>query len=123
VATGFDAYDGSTSLVTAFDGADVAVLVTPHAGPVQFGDDAMLQERMICAATEAGVKHIVNIGSWTVNAAKPLSLLSGRFTGVWLTFYSKIKRSRGCPWSYGVLLDWLTTSGFVTFAKLNTLNA
>ena len=76
---GFDAYAGAESLAAAFGGAETAVLVTPHDVTRGFGDDAMLMETMVSAAELAGVKHIVNIGSWTIHQPDNVSMIAKRF--------------------------------------------
>jgi uncharacterized protein YbjT (DUF2867 family) len=79
IVSGYDGYDSESKLALAFEGADVAVLVTPHDLSRGFTDDAMLSMNMIRAANNAGVKHIVNVGSWTVNEPEQLSMIANRF--------------------------------------------
>ena len=79
IVTGIDAYDASARLVSAFRGTDVAILVTPHDPSRGFADDAMLQINMMNAAAEAGVQHIINVGSWTVRDADHVSMIAARF--------------------------------------------
>jgi uncharacterized protein YbjT (DUF2867 family) len=67
------------SLPPAFAGATTAVIVTPHNPAAGIKDDARLTAAMIHAAVDAGVKHIVYVGSWTVLASKDLPMLADRF--------------------------------------------
>ncbi|KAA0167895.1 hypothetical protein FNF31_00225 [Cafeteria roenbergensis] len=78
VITGVDAAD-KASLAPAFAGANCAVIVTPHDAAAGMGRDADLTANMINAAVEAGVKHIVYVGSWTVIAPEAVSVIASRF--------------------------------------------
>ena len=77
--TGFDGEQSTSKLAEAFRGSDCAVLVTPHDISRGFSQDARISMNMMSAAAEAGVKHIVNIGSWTVNDPQSVSMLADRF--------------------------------------------
>ena len=78
IVSGFDAFDVA-NLGAAFEGADAAVVVTPHEPARGFGDDAALTEAMMTAAAKAGVRQIVSVGSWTVNAPRGVPALAARF--------------------------------------------
>lgn len=81
--TGFDALD-VPSLGKVFAGATFAVVVTPL-DPTRGHDMAAFKEdgemccSMIRAAVEAGVKHVIYVGSWTTTAADSLTYLASRF--------------------------------------------
>ncbi|EGD81192.1 hypothetical protein PTSG_11228 [Salpingoeca rosetta] len=77
VTAGVDALAPNT-LPPAFEGASVAVIVTPMT-PQGFDKDAQATANMVNAAVTAGVKHIVYVGSWTVHQPARLSLLAARF--------------------------------------------
>jgi uncharacterized protein YbjT (DUF2867 family) len=67
------------SLAPAFEGAKAAIIVCPHAVGADMGKDADLTANMVNEAKNAGVEHIVFVGSWTVGAAEALPTLAGRF--------------------------------------------
>eukprot|EP00971_Amphidinium_carterae_P098099 1940746-Amphidinium_carterae.1 len=78
--SGIDA-SSSETLSTAFVGADYAVIVTPHddsRGMADAAADAAMTANMINAAKEAGVKHIVYVGSL---ALRTLLLVMHTFVG------------------------------------------
>jgi uncharacterized protein YbjT (DUF2867 family) len=81
IVVGVDATLPET-IVTALQGTDVAFLVTP-AGPTgdmsDMSQDAGLVANMMSAAAEAGVKHIVFGGSWTVNVSEEVKIIAARF--------------------------------------------
>jgi len=75
---GVDACKPET-LATSFEGVDVAVIVTPLDYSRGMSDDAQLTINMVNAAYEAGVSHVVYVGSWTVNAPDGVPMLATRF--------------------------------------------
>ena len=75
---GIDA-DSVAAVVKAFQGATCAVIVTPHDPSGSMEDDHRLSANMVHAAVEAGVQHIIYVGSWTVNVPAQLPILSSRF--------------------------------------------
>jgi uncharacterized protein YbjT (DUF2867 family) len=94
---GVDAAKPST-LTQAFEGADYAVIVTPHdaAGGMEVSffrlllfclltkntrrqNDALFTCNMIAAAEQTGVKHVVFVGSWTVGAVEAIPEIAKRF--------------------------------------------
>lgn len=77
ITSGVDALAPPT-LPAAFEGAAVAVIITPIV-PEGFSKDAEATANLINAAATAGVKHIVYIGSWTVHQCERLSQLAQRF--------------------------------------------
>jgi NAD(P)H dehydrogenase (quinone) len=80
IITGVDAADPAT-LPAAFAGADIAYIVTPHEVGRSFGQDSDMNANMIQAAVNAGVKHIVFGGSWTVHAPEDVPDIASRFVG------------------------------------------
>ncbi|KAJ8598644.1 hypothetical protein CTAYLR_003093 [Chrysophaeum taylorii] len=74
VVSGVNAVTLDATLVSAFEGATFAVIVTPH---YDFAKDAELTCNMIKAASQAGVSHVVFVGSWTV--AQPDCTIAKRF--------------------------------------------
>eukprot|EP00050_Salpingoeca_kvevrii_P007661 m.297651 g.297651 ORF g.297651 m.297651 type:complete len:302 (-) comp13667_c0_seq1:146-1051(-) len=78
VVVGADA-DEPQSLAAAFQGAQVAVIVTPHSVAAGMDRDGAKTCAMIDAAVAAGVEHIVLIASWTVHAQAELGILAARF--------------------------------------------
>lgn len=97
VVVGVDAAE-SASLASAFAGADCAVVVTPHDAAAGMGRDADLTANMINAAAEAGVKHIVYVGSWTVIAPEAVSVIAQRFVPSEALLKS-LATSRGISWT------------------------
>ncbi|KAK3256093.1 hypothetical protein CYMTET_34746 [Cymbomonas tetramitiformis] len=77
--TNVDASSADT-LARALEGATYAVLVTPHDPARGLSDDADLTANMINAAAEAGVKHIIYVGSWTVKAPEAIKMIASRFS-------------------------------------------
>jgi uncharacterized protein YbjT (DUF2867 family) len=75
---GVDARDVD-SLKRALEGAHRALLVTPLDHNLGLQNDAANSINMIRAARDVGVRRIVHVGSWTVNAPRRLPLLSSRF--------------------------------------------
>ncbi|EKX50763.1 hypothetical protein GUITHDRAFT_134884 [Guillardia theta CCMP2712] len=75
---GVDAMKMDT-LMTAFEGAEVAVIVTPHDAAVGFANDAEMCHNMVNAAVSCNVKHIVYVGSWTVAVSQYIKIISSRF--------------------------------------------
>jgi uncharacterized protein YbjT (DUF2867 family) len=75
---GMDANHTDT-LKRALEGVDRAMLVTPLDYSAGMQNDAANSIRMIQAAKEMGVKRIVHVGSWTVNAPTDLPILAARF--------------------------------------------
>lgn len=80
ISTEIDAFKPDT-LASVFDGADVAVIVTPLDHSRGFADDSKLTINMIDAAYRAGCKHVVYVGSWTVHFQEEggVPLLAARF--------------------------------------------
>eukprot|EP00037_Helgoeca_nana_P023106 m.238770 g.238770 ORF g.238770 m.238770 type:complete len:336 (-) comp26242_c0_seq4:124-1131(-) len=79
IVTGYDAYESEATLCGAFEGADVAVIVTPHDPTRGFADDSALTIKMINAAALSGVSRIVSVGSWTCNNPLDVPMLATRF--------------------------------------------
>jgi uncharacterized protein YbjT (DUF2867 family) len=75
---GVDANNVDT-LKSALKGADRALFVTPLDYSAGMQNDARNSINMIQAAKEVGVKRIVHVGSWTVNAPDRLPILCSRF--------------------------------------------
>jgi uncharacterized protein YbjT (DUF2867 family) len=67
------------TLKRALEGVDRAMLVTPLDYSAGMQNDAANSIHMIQAAKEMGVKRIVHVGSWTVNAPTDLPILAARF--------------------------------------------
>lgn len=80
VVVGVDA-SKPDSLAPAFEGAELAYIVTPLEHGRGFGEDADLNANMVNAAVAAGVRHIVFGGSWTVNALERVPDIAHRFAG------------------------------------------
>ena len=78
VITGVDAYQPET-LKVAFDGADSALIVTPHDSTRDFADDAKLTANMINQAVDCKVKYIVLVASWTVHHPDKMPIIASRF--------------------------------------------
>ena len=78
VITGVDAYQPET-LKVAFEGADSALIVTPHDPSKDFGDDAKLTANRINPAVACHVKYIVLVASWTVHHPDKMPVISSRF--------------------------------------------
>ena len=75
---GVDAAQPDT-LKVAFEGAQSALIVTPHDQTKGFSDDAQLTANMINKAVEAGVKYIVLVASFTVNYYEKMPIIASRF--------------------------------------------
>jgi uncharacterized protein YbjT (DUF2867 family) len=78
VITGVDAYQPET-LKVAFEGADSALIVTPHDPKNGSGDDAKLTANMINQAVACHVKYIVLVGSISVHTPLVAPQISNRF--------------------------------------------
>eukprot|EP00730_Choanoeca_flexa_P011956 TRINITY_DN2973_c0_g1_i1.p1 TRINITY_DN2973_c0_g1~~TRINITY_DN2973_c0_g1_i1.p1 ORF type:complete len:303 (+),score=88.30 TRINITY_DN2973_c0_g1_i1:122-1030(+) len=78
IVTGVDAHN-KDSLKPAFEGATMALIVTPHDPTQGFSKDHELSNTMIAAAVEAEVQYIVYVGSWTVHAPNDVKIISSRF--------------------------------------------
>ena len=79
VVTGVDA-SRPESLVSAFKGADSALIVHPlDAATHDFAKDAQLSLNMINAAFENGVKYIVYVGSFTAEPPFDKTIIASRF--------------------------------------------
>jgi uncharacterized protein YbjT (DUF2867 family) len=78
VITGVDAYQPET-LKVAFEGADSALIVTPHDPNTGSGDDAKLTANMINQAVACHVKYIVLVGSISVHTPLVAPQISNRF--------------------------------------------
>jgi uncharacterized protein YbjT (DUF2867 family) len=78
VIIGVDAAQPDT-LKVAFEGAQSALIVTPHDPTKGFSDDAALTANMINQAVEAGVKYIVLVASFTVNYYDKMPIIASRF--------------------------------------------
>ena len=83
IVSGVDATQPDT-LRVAFDGADSALIVTPH-DPTRDNlneandQDARLTANMINAAVSCGVKYIVLVASFTVHYREQMPIIAGRF--------------------------------------------
>jgi len=79
VITGVDAYQPET-LKVAFDGADSALIVTPH-DPTKgdMNDDAKLTANMINQAVACNVKYVVLVGSISVHTPNVCRMIADRF--------------------------------------------
>lgn len=75
---GVDAMDVET-LKAALKDCDRAVLITPLDYSAGMQNDSDKSINMIRAAKEEGVRRVVHVGSWTVNAPDRLPILSSRF--------------------------------------------
>jgi len=75
---GIDALKVET-LPQAFEGATVAVVVTPHDMAAGFTNDASMTENMIREAVRQGVKHVIYVGSWTAGVPECCPTISSRF--------------------------------------------
>ena len=73
-----DAYKPE-SMVKLFQGAQSALIVTPHDMKKGFSDDADLTSNMINTAVEQGVNYIVLVASFTVNNMERMGLIGSRF--------------------------------------------
>ena len=67
------------SLVSAFEGADSALIVTPHDPAQDFSNDAQLTINMINQAVACHVKYIVLVASFTVHYREQMPIIAGRF--------------------------------------------
>jgi uncharacterized protein YbjT (DUF2867 family) len=75
---GVDALKVET-LTPAFEGATIAVVVTPHDMAAGFQDDALMTENMIREAVRQDVKHVIYVGSWTAGVPECCPTISSRF--------------------------------------------
>ena len=78
IVTGCDAYKPET-LVSTFEGADSALIVTPHDPAKSFDDDATLTANMINQAVACNVKYIVLVASFTASYREQMPIIAGRF--------------------------------------------
>lgn len=97
IVTGVDATAPET-LVKALSGCTVAFLVTPWDPSRGIEDDATLVTNMITAAAEAGVRHVVYCGSWTVNQPEKVSGLANRFIAG-EELLKTLEKERGMTWT------------------------
>lgn len=97
IVTGVDASAPET-LVKALSGCTVAFLVTPWDPSRGIADDATLVTNMISAAAEAGVRHVVFCGSWTVNQPEKVSGLARRFLPA-EELLKTLEKDRGMTWT------------------------
>lgn len=67
------------SLRRALEGIDRALVVTPQDYKDGLQYEAIKSINMIQVAKEVGVKRVIHIGSWTVNAPTELPILASRF--------------------------------------------
>ncbi|RMZ94290.1 NAD(P)-dependent oxidoreductase, partial [Brachionus plicatilis] len=97
IVVGCDA-DNPDTLNKAFQGAQYALIVTPHDPKRGIDDDARLTKNMIESAVANNVEYIVLVASWTVHFPEQLSLLSSRFkpSEILLEKYGKEK---GLKWT------------------------
>ena len=82
----------------AFENAQYALIVTPHAQTAGFSNDANLTETMINQAVAHGVKYIVLVGSWTVRAKDQIKLISSRFVSP-EALLEKLGAEKGLKWT------------------------
>jgi len=98
IIVGADAFKPE-SLKPVFEGSDVAVIVTPMDHSRGFADDAKLSNNMVQAAVNAGVKHIIYLGSWTVHSPDRLPLLASRFAPTEALLRSLSESDSGVNWT------------------------
>eukprot|EP00301_Raphidiophrys_heterophryoidea_P008147 c13065_g1_i1.p1 GENE.c13065_g1_i1~~c13065_g1_i1.p1 ORF type:complete len:302 (-),score=70.67 c13065_g1_i1:1369-2274(-) len=80
VVVGIDARKPET-LPPAFEGAHVALIVTPADPSHTMTDDAEMTANLVNGAVAAGVKHIVYVGSFSAAVADDIKIIASRFVG------------------------------------------
>lgn len=90
--------DKPESLTKAFQGAQRALIVTPHDPKKGFEDDARLCKNMLESAVANKVEYIVLVASWTVHFPQEISMLSSRFKPSEVLL-EKYGRENGLKWT------------------------
>jgi uncharacterized protein YbjT (DUF2867 family) len=103
VFSGIDAAQPA-SLAETLAGCAVAVLVTPHDPSAGMDRDAEMTLAMVHAARDAGVRHVVVVGSWTApHAETTVRTIGARFAPVEAALRAGIPAADGTVLGFTVL--------------------